>query len=382
MVALFLDNPITEVPCGPCNGGDDEGGKGFLKRGTVDYLGIGLSIDDNATPKRTKSLDLGFDFPSSSVSRGEEQGDWRGKRKLDDHDTNGSGGGERVVIDVDDDNGGADGLLRFTREEKMKGPMIEIDFLSNAFRDAGFRAPKPGNSNVDIDFDLSDDDDNVAHRPQEFGSRRRERFRDIAKENASRFARFTPDATDKDDDGSSSPEAQAEPSIDEGPTPFSTAMKLIQEKGMKNVQTKSWVPKRNQQDIGERVSVPSLKELCVKILANNADAMVSLDGVPDEMRHRLSQLLCDSRKMNSHFFELLVRGSPTEIRLRDCSWLSEDQLTESFKTCDTTDLEVCSLNYLIVVNSYRFATVEPCFILLQYEFCHVILFILFCMDGL
>ncbi|KAL1371762.1 hypothetical protein AAHE18_01G156300 [Arachis hypogaea] len=48
--------------------------------------------------------------------------------------------------------------------------------------------------------------------------------------------------------------------------------------------------------------------------------------------------------MDSHFFELVVKGSPTEIRLRDCSWMSEDQLTESLKACDTSKLEVLQLD--------------------------------------
>ena len=83
--------------------------------------------------------------------------------------------------------------------------------------------------------------------------------------------------------------------------------------------------------------------MCLKILVKNVDAIASLESVPDALRHRLSQLLCDSRRINGHFLELLVRGTPTEIRLRDCSWLTEEQFTESFRTCDTENLVVCGL---------------------------------------
>ncbi|KAM3741533.1 hypothetical protein ACB098_07G002400 [Castanea mollissima] len=48
--------------------------------------------------------------------------------------------------------------------------------------------------------------------------------------------------------------------------------------------------------------------------------------------------------MNNHVFELLIRGSPSEVRLRDCSWLTEEQFTDSFQTCDTSNLTVLQLD--------------------------------------
>ncbi|KAK7281292.1 hypothetical protein RIF29_09130 [Crotalaria pallida] len=263
---------------------------------------------------------------------------------------------------------------RLSKEEKGKAVMVDGDLSGDV-----------GDGELGIESEVKDSDvdaeDNVASpdreqsstmergsrrkaraNTRERGSRRnvnpnpnaRERFRDIARENASRFAYFQPNGSD---DNQSSPEQpEVEPEIEDWPGPFSTAMKIIKDRALKSVPTAGvssernlvdsikWVPKRNEGDIGASFSVPSLQELCLKILAKNVDAVVSLDSVPDALRHKLSQLLCDSRKINGHFFELLVCGSPTEIRLRDCSWLTEEQFTTSFQTCDTANLVVLQLD--------------------------------------
>ncbi|TKY72865.1 F-box/LRR-repeat protein 13 [Spatholobus suberectus] len=132
-------------------------------------------------------------------------------------------------------------------------------------------------------------------------------------------------------------------------------MKIIRDRGTKlqNAQKSSqanlcqsisWVPKAREGNVGVGVSVPSLQEMCLKILVKNVDAIASLESVPDALRHRLSQFLCDSRRINNHFFKLLVRGIPTEIRLRDCSWLTEEQFTECFRICATGNLVVLQLD--------------------------------------
>ncbi|KAF6140529.1 hypothetical protein GIB67_035556, partial [Kingdonia uniflora] len=48
--------------------------------------------------------------------------------------------------------------------------------------------------------------------------------------------------------------------------------------------------------------------------------------------------------MNFQFLELLVSGSPTEIRVKDCSWLTEEQLYKALVKCDTTKLTVLQLD--------------------------------------
>ncbi|RDX92655.1 rhp7, partial [Mucuna pruriens] len=224
-------------------------------------------------------------------------------------------------------------------EEERKRPVFEIDFLSNALREADLGLAHNSDNNANFD-DMEFEPDNVLYRPV-YGYNRRnrnmERFRVIAKENATRYARFTSDVGDED---SSSLTLQG---IDDCLTPFSTALKAIKDRAAKKGYD-TWVSKGENQRREKRVLVPSLQELCLKILADNADAIVSLEGVPDELRHKLCKLLCDSRKMNARFFELLISGSPTEIRLKDCSWLTEEQFAKSFQVCDASRLEVLQLD--------------------------------------
>lgn len=80
--------------------------------------------------------------------------------------------------------------------------------------------------------------------------------------------------------------------------------------------------------------------MSLSILVNNADAITSLEGIPDAIRNQLSQILCDSRQMSPHFLSLLVDGSPSEIRLPDCSWLEESVFEKSFETCNSNSLTV------------------------------------------
>ncbi|WJX24331.1 hypothetical protein P8452_13451 [Trifolium repens] len=190
---------------------------------------------------------------------------------------------------------------------------------------------------------------------EERGVRRNmERFRNIARENATRFALF---ADDENDGGDLSPENEQEKNeMEDWPGPFSTAMKIIRDREKNGIQFGyvvtqknlvdliKWKPKSKEEKLGGKLTVPSLQELCIRILAKNVDAIVSLEGVPDALRHRLTQLLCDSRRMNDHFFELLVGGTPTEIRVRDCSWLSEEQFTKCFQASDTSKLVVLQLD--------------------------------------
>ncbi|KAG4932301.1 hypothetical protein JHK87_046303 [Glycine soja] len=244
---------------------------------------------------------------------------------------------------ADHNHGGGGG-----EDQQGKRPVFEIDFISKALREAELGLALNSHDNAD-DFDDDDmepknENHDLHYVPMSFYRRNRnmERFRVIAKRNATHYARF--DDSEVGDEGTSlylNPQGN----IDDSETPFSIAMKAIKDRAMKKKVCDAWVPKRNPQGGEKRFFlVPSLQELCLEILANNADAMVSLEGVPDELRRKLSKLLCDSRKMNSRFLELLLSGSPTEIRIKDCSWLTEEQFAKSFQTCDTTRLEVLQLD--------------------------------------
>ncbi|CAL0327872.1 unnamed protein product [Lupinus luteus] len=257
-------------------------------------------------------------------------------------------------------------MRRSSRRISSKEVMVDGDLSGDAGEGELGIESEIKDSDVNRSEDNSDLPDREPSNTREHGSRRnvninarehgsrRERFRDIARENASRFAYFNLDGRDEDRQSPERPEV--EPEVEDWPGPFSTAMKIIKDRMVKSVQpggvsaerslvdSIKWVPKTDEGNIGSSFSVPPLQELCLKILVKNVDAIASLDSVPDALRHKLSQLLCDSRKINGHFFELLVGGSPTEIRLRDCSWLTEEQFTTSFKMSDTANLVVLQLD--------------------------------------
>lgn len=193
-------------------------------------------------------------------------------------------------------------------------------------------------------------------------SNHRERFRDFARRNASRFAHFS----SRDELDGHAPDVATLPEssnrIEDWPGPFSTAMKIIKDRecnrngGRHGASTDKseavelkWSPK-SQEFCKHQKQVPLLQDICLSILSKNASAIASLDFVPDAMRHKICWSLCDSRRMDCHFLELLVRDTPTEIRLRDCSWLSEEQFVKIFEGCDTSKLMVC----FFVIEHYAF----------------------------
>ncbi|KAI4344599.1 hypothetical protein L6164_011806 [Bauhinia variegata] len=306
-------------------------------------------------------IDLAGQIDDSKLvdERRAERGDRKGKRKVGDTSEQdvATGNMDRAAsLDLEISLG----RKKLSREEKGKGPMTEDELSPNIIREAEFgleskKQSSGDNSTSDVNHLAMS---NVALQNREQlrsidtrGNRYMERFRDIARENASRFAHF---AADEEDDHSS-PEAEVEPETEDWPGPFSTAMKIIEDRTKKTMLTGSvsserkdvtitWVPKRDKGQKIAKVSVPSLQELSLNILAKNADAIVSLESVPDALKHKLCQLLCDSRRMNSHIFKLIVGGSPTEIRIRDCSWLTEEEFTKSFQICDTTNLVVLQLD--------------------------------------
>ncbi|KAK9131376.1 hypothetical protein Sjap_011863 [Stephania japonica] len=102
-----------------------------------------------------------------------------------------------------------------------------------------------------------------------------------------------------------------------------------------------WTPSNDRRRTG---LAPSLLDLSVSALAKYAESISSLEGIPDILRNRLSYLLCKSRRMDDHFMELLVRGLPTEVRLKDCSWMTEEQLTKILHGCNFNQLSVLQLD--------------------------------------
>ncbi|KAK3040369.1 hypothetical protein RJ639_026774, partial [Escallonia herrerae] len=255
--------------------------------------------------------------------------------------------------------GTGDGVKRrLTRLEKGKAKLLEVDLLSDRIHEVKLASERKRETS--IESTVSGDSatplvENVRVQAMDIeANTSTERTRD-PKKSASKFAHFS--ATEEEENhvvdeaerGMLQSEVQKE--MEDWPGPFSTAMKIIRDRGTNvNMQQKNsslhkansspvvWVPRKDRQDGCSKLSVPSLQELCVAILSKNVDAITSLDSVPDLLRHRLSQLLCDTRRMNDHFFDLLLSGSPTEIRVRDCSWLSEKHFAKSFEACDVNNL--------------------------------------------
>ncbi|KAL8063123.1 hypothetical protein ABFX02_01G007300 [Erythranthe guttata] len=129
--------------------------------------------------------------------------------------------------------------------------------------------------------------------------------------------------------------------------PFSEALKMVRERTSKRAakQLIEWKPcVENQNRSATAPLVPSLLDLSIRALARNAERMVSLEMVPDNLRERLTNVLCDASKMNVHVMSLLVKGCPTEIRIKNCTWLTENQFQETIANCVTRDLQVLQLD--------------------------------------
>lgn len=128
------------------------------------------------------------------------------------------------------------------------------------------------------------------------------------------------------------------------PNHFSTELNVHRERISKQKSAQQlirWKPSEDRDHNISKPFVPSLLDLSLKVLADNADTIVSLEAVPDVLKRRLSNLLCDFRKMNVKTLDLFVRGSPAEIRIKDCSWITENQFTKSFESFDPRNLRVC-----------------------------------------
>ncbi|KAL2492915.1 Uncharacterized protein Adt_28543 [Abeliophyllum distichum] len=173
------------------------------------------------------------------------------------------------------------------------------------------------------------------------------RYRGVSRQSAKQLARVDY-LTDEFGNGSSSqehklPPLEADVQLGNSPGPFSDALKMIRARNVRPDAQKLIEWKPLEENHGRSVTmplVPSLLDLSLRALAENAEGIVSLELVPDILRRRLTDLLCDIRKMDVHILDLLVKGCPTEIRIKNCSWLTEKQFTQTFKNCESKCLRV------------------------------------------
>ncbi|RAL37087.1 hypothetical protein DM860_004009 [Cuscuta australis] len=250
------------------------------------------------------------------------------------------------------DIAGVNSMRRLSREEKGKGAMTSNNLSMDSLL------------NVETSHTVECKE---THGVQEWGSNmnvthpiwnlRKQQFKELAKQSASRFALFSSREEENVGIDMAVSESQPMEDVEDWPGPFSTAMKIIQDREkVKNIVTQKgsttkskaealkWSPKSGLHSNQRGMIAPSLQDLCMAILVKNADAVTSLDCIPDVIKHKLCHILCDSRKMNNHFLGLLTCGFPTEIRLRDCSWLTEEDFIKFFEGCQTSNLTVLQLD--------------------------------------
>ncbi|XP_020269957.1 DNA repair protein rhp7 isoform X1 [Asparagus officinalis] len=187
---------------------------------------------------------------------------------------------------------------------------------------------------------------------------RKESGRKVALELAPKYAFFKADEESSEEEEEEDLAVNADQNED-WPGPFSTAMKIIRDREQILIARELNSSSKKNDDAGVKIqwspskdkkvktfgkSPPSLHDLCMKVLCDNAEEVESLYGVPDAIKHRFVSHLCRSRKMGSRVLGLLVSGSPTEIHLSDCSWGTEGEFEEAFGGCNTEKLKVLELN--------------------------------------
>ncbi|KAL8239983.1 hypothetical protein R6Q59_016550 [Mikania micrantha] len=251
---------------------------------------------------------------------------------------------EGVVVDGEEMNGNDNIKSDRSLQEKEKGKQVEVYSSSDDL----IGKPEQGTLMADT---VSLEEVTIEGGGTNNKMDPKERFKHVARENASKFAHFSVQEEEVDvDEDEDEPQKEANGDVEDWPGPFSTAFKIISsnmhvsEQKKKTISTPLiWVPNQHDRFMKNKVA-PSLEELCISIMAENVDAITSLESVPDVIRHKLTQGLCDTRKMNHHFLNLLASGSPSEIRIKDCSWLNEDQFLKTFEAIDASNLTVLQLD--------------------------------------
>ncbi|XP_019191582.1 PREDICTED: uncharacterized protein LOC109186126 [Ipomoea nil] len=339
------------------NGGIEGGQKSFPDKGSED-----VSKGSGATAMTNLELNATRDG-KGNLERKRLTVEEKGKGKVAERPL--LMASNSVKFEVDLSNNSKDVTVvnatrRLSRNEKGKGVVIDSD-LSKDFctlnKDSGSKVETSHAAEHEATQhgeQIKESTVNVTNAERGY----RKQFKDIAKRSAPRFAHFSSQGEGNlvVDEAVRDNQPPKEV-LEDWPGPFSTAMKIIQdrEKNMhKQTETGSvpermvapllWNPKKDTQPNQRRKVVPLLRDLCMHALVKNADGVTSLDCIPDVLKHELCHLLCDSRKMNCHFLGLLTSGSPTEIRLTDCSWLTEELFVNSFERCGTGNLTVLQLD--------------------------------------
>ncbi|TVU05627.1 hypothetical protein EJB05_48796 [Eragrostis curvula] len=313
---------------------------------TYNFLGteVGVAIEQAASPVGSPSS------PEMGM-----QADMYFKEELRRYDSRNRGKGKgKLVLEDNDSGAGAsvgtqDGTRtqKYSPDSKGKGKMVVEDSLSSL-----------SSSEDEMDFDAVDSKEiqnNSVSVSASVEPIRRQAARERAIRLAPKFAFFK---ADKDEHSEDDEEEELEPAADpqDWPGPFSTAAKIYEDRDAKLRARESsssklkksadkailWTPSNDRKS--QLRSAPSLTDLCLSTLADHAEGIESLGGIPEELKHKLLKMLCRSRKMNTHLLNELWCDSPTELQLSECSWLSEDDFEKTFGKCRTENLQVLQLD--------------------------------------
>lgn len=156
---------------------------------------------------------------------------------------------------------------------------------------------------------------------------------------AGEFARFSSKGRHSEDT------MNLDKTLGTGDCPFSVALKNVRAQNaiQKNKSAIQWRPSGDRFRKCTPGVVPSLLELSLKVLSENSASIVSVEGIPYILRRQLADLICNLRAMDAKTLDVFVKGNPTEICVKDCHWLTEDQFLAAFGNSDLKNLVVLQL---------------------------------------
>lgn len=180
-------------------------------------------------------------------------------------------------------------------------------------------------------------------------ARRVEKAERRRRENRERAIAYAPhfavhkheDSTDQDDAAQErNEEIYRVYGLSEGDTvPFADAMKVVEKRG-KEIR---WEPAERKEG-GNSRRVPSLKDLSLTVLVENAEEIESLEGIPDMLKETLVSMLFSKRKMSMHVLGIYLAGSPVKVQLGDCSWAAEEEFIGILSGLNCHPLSVLQLD--------------------------------------
>jgi hypothetical protein len=130
----------------------------------------------------------------------------------------------------------------------------------------------------------------------------------------------------------------------------SAAMKRKQGLGIEEPRPVKWTPK--PKPAGKRQAplrqVPTLQEICLDFLAHNISACIpnGLGAIGPDLQTSLCEKLCAMRKLQPDVLPMFTEeGETSELRLPDCSYLGEQELSEAIQRIKGPTLEIISLRF-------------------------------------